>query len=175
MSATFLGIGLSQTWEDLIIWEEFFNTNPITTFIELGTGHGGMSTFLALQCAQRGIQFYTFDHQIWFDFETGIPKILGLSSKFRNFDLFSDVGTSEVASIISVSPKPIAIFMDDGNKPREWKTFAPLTSMGDFLIIHDWDTEFFAKDLLDIRVERIMIDLCDLRTTDWKAMWFRRI
>ncbi|RPJ28020.1 MAG: hypothetical protein EHM33_05940 [Chloroflexi bacterium] len=173
---TFLGIPMSQDYNDFLIWETFFEQNPLKTFIELGTGNGGMSTFFALQCAKRGIDFNTYDHQQWFDYFTDpFSKFLGLPQRFHRIDLFSAAGAMEIARVIRDSPKPLAIFFDDGNKPREWEIFAPLTSPGDFCIVHDWDTEFFAKDIGDVKVERILPELCDARPAGWKAMWFKRI
>lgn len=175
MGTTFLGQPMSQNWNDFAIWEEFFNTCRVETFIELGTGNGGMSTYFALQCAHRNILFHTFDHQTWFNFDEGVPKFLNLKSRFHFFDLFSEVGTRAVTELIQAAPKPMAIFFDDGNKPREWKTFAHLTSPGDYCIVHDWGTEFMPEDVGDVPVARILEEMSDLRPDGWKAMWFRRI
>lgn len=172
---TFLGIKASQSWNDFPIWEEFFNQNPIRTMVELGTDLGGMSTFLALQCYQRRIYFHTFDHEKFFDFSLGVPALLNLQACTHWFDIFSDSGSGAVADIIVSSPKPLAIFFDNGNKPREWSIFAPMTSPGDFCIVHDWDNEFHQEDIGDVPVERILTELSDARPPGWKSMWFRRI
>lgn len=173
---SFLGMKASQSYEDFPIWEEFFNRYPVQTFVELGTDNGGMTVFFALQCAQRGIHhFHTFDNQDWVDYSRGLPHLLNLRSTFHHYDLFSEEGIRAVSEIIVNSPKPLAIFFDDGDKPREWKTFAHLTSPGDFCIVHDWGVEFHAADLGDVKVERIMTDMADARRMDWRAEWFRRL
>jgi cephalosporin hydroxylase len=173
---TFLGIPMSQDWNDFHIWEMFFENYPIRTFVELGTGNGGMSTYFALQCAKRGIDFHTYDHQQWFDYFTdSVSNFLQLPQRYHRIDLFSDEGTQEIDRVIRNSPKPLAIFFDDGNKPREWALFAPATSPGDFCIVHDWEAEFFPKDIGDVKVERILAELADARPNGWKAQWFKRV
>jgi len=175
MASKFMGIDMSQEWPDLWIWETFFNENPIRTFVELGTGVGGMTLLFALQCYQRGIEFHTFDNQTFFDFSHGLSALLNIRPRFHFVDLFSREGINQMTEIIALSPHPLAIFFDDGDKPHEWRLFAPLTSPGDFCIVHDWGTEFLDKDLGDVAVERILADLSDARPAGWKAMWFKRV
>lgn len=174
MTSKFMGISWSQEWQDIPIWETFFNEYPIKTFIELGTGDGGMSLFFALQCYQRGIKFHTFDNQTWLNFTQGLPVLLDIRSAFHNIDIFTDDGKKQIYEIIQVSPKPLAIFFDDGDKPREWQTFGAVTSPGDFCIVHDWGVEFQEGDIGDLPVERILTGLSDARVGGWKSMWFVR-
>ena len=173
---TFLGQFMSQDWNDFPIWEEFFNKYPIKTFIELGTGVGGMSTFLALQCYQRGIKFHTFDNQRFMKWDVGVPALLKLRDCFHFQDMWCEENVKDVTSIFTKEPHPLAIFFDDGDKPREWRTFAHLALVGDFLIVHDWGTEFLERDIIDVPVEPIMVEMCDSRPT-WSLVsrWFKRI
>jgi hypothetical protein len=95
---------------------------------------------------------------------------------FHHVDLFSEEGQAQVISLIETMPHPIAIFFDNGDKPREWKLFAHLLSPGDFCIVHDWGTEFSEKDLGDVKVQRILSNVSDERPdTRWRAMWFKRV
>lgn len=171
---TFMGIGMAQSWPDLLIWEAFFNNYPVKTFVELGTGHGGLATFFALQCAQRGIQYHTFDNVTSTDFNMPIPAILGMAGNYHNVDIFHD-GYDLLISILQTSPRPLALFCDDGDKPREWRTFVPHLVAGDYCAVHDWGTEFKQEHLSGQPVERILTNLSDTRPPGWKAMWFRRI
>lgn len=175
MGNTFLGLKMSQHWLDFQVWEDFFQTYKFGTFVELGTDEGGMSVYFGLQCAHRGIYFHTFDHQQWHNFSSGVPARLNLESCFHHVDLFSKEGIQAVKDVMLAFPKPLAIFFDDGNKPREWKTFAPLTSPGDFCIVHDWDEEFKAEDLGDVAVERILAHQSDFYEHGWKARFFVRV
>lgn len=170
---SFLGIKMMQNWNELSLWEEFFNQNPLRTFIEVGTGAGGMATYLALQCRHRGITFHTFDHQTWLDFHTDLARFLDLPNSFHHCDIFS-VGSTELADLLWNSPKPMAVFFDNGNKPLEWKTFAALTEPGDFCIVHDWGKEFRTRDIGLVPVKRMTITE-DRRFAKLKTAWFKRL
>lgn len=174
MTQTFIGMEMSQEWDDIGIWEVFFRENEVKTLIELGTDNGGLTLYFSLQCYQRKIYFHTFDNQKWIDFTQGLPKYLMLENIFHHVDLFSDEGRQQVTELIETLPHPIAIFFDNGDKPREWKQFAHLLSPGDFAIVHDWGKEFTQKDLGDVKVERILTNVSDKRPDiRWRAMWFR--
>lgn len=174
-SQTFLGLQLFQHWDDFMIWEAFFRRNPIKTMIELGTGTGGSTLYFALQAYQRQFYFHTFDNQHWIDFDQGLAKYLKLENVFHHVDLFSDDGIGEVEYLITTLPHPLVIFFDNGNKPREWKLFAPMTSPGDFLVVHDWGTEFVSKDIGGVSVERILTkETSKQHRNAWKSAWFKR-
>lgn len=173
---TFIGMELSQNWRDINIWETFFKEFKVASLIELGTGNGGMSLYFALQGYQRKMYFHTFDNQKWIDFNNGLPKMLRMQEIFHHVDLFSEEGIRQVTELILTMPKPLAIFFDDGDKPREWGLFAALTSPGDFCIVHDWGTEFKESDIGNVPVKRILVPECNARPKNsWKAMWFERI
>ena len=129
--ATYMGAEFQQNWDDLFIWEKFFNDHCPRTFIELGTGRGGMSLFTASQCRSRGIQYHTFDNNTWIDLNGALASLLNIRGSFHLIDIFSDEGINQIAALIDNSPHPLAMFFDDGNKPREWSIFAPkLSSTG---------------------------------------------
>lgn len=171
---TFLGLRMDQEWQDINIWEEFFKNFPIKTLIELGTGNGGMSMYFALQCYQIGAKFHTFDNQLWIDFDKPIPAFLNMRTAFHHVDLFEG-GGQHVKEVLAVAEHPLMLFFDNGHKAREWQLFANLTEPGDYLAVHDWETEFFPADIGDVPVERILTELSDARLPGWKAMWFKRL
>jgi cephalosporin hydroxylase len=180
MSQTFMGYDVVQTWGDIGIWEKFFSTYPIATLIELGTGHGGLSVFFAMQCYQRGIQYHTFDNVRCFDMDGGLAGLLNMNASFHHINIF---GTEPyempyILNLIHTAPRPVAVLFDDGDKPREWRTFAPHLQPGDFCAVHDWSKEFKAEDIGDVRVEQILGDLCGARPYEpngWYTMWFQRV
>ena len=170
-----MGRHIAQEPQDLLIWDKFFETYPVNSFLELGTGHGGMSLYFGIQCHKRGTPFHTFDNIQSTDFTMPVEQEIGLAKSFHLMDIFSDEGQGIVGQLILTLPKPLGIFFDNGNKPREWKIFAPLTVPGDFCVVHDWDTEFKLEDIGGVLVERILTEESDARGPGWKAMWFKRI
>jgi len=138
--AGYMGRLIMQEPRDLAIWDKFFADHPIKTFIELGTGHGGSTLFFGLKCHQYGIEFHTFDNVQSTDFKMPIELEINLAKSFHLLDIFSDEGKALIGGIIQNSPKPLAIFFDNGNKPREWSIFAPVTAVGDFYAV---DTQVF--------------------------------
>ena len=176
MQQTFMGLPMSQEWQDIAIWEVFFKTCQINTFVEFGTGNGGFSLLLALHCFHRGIEFHTFDNQKFFDPSVGMLADLVNHSayNFHFCDIFKE-GRQQVADLINTKEHPMAFFFDDGNKPLEWATFGPMTKPGDYCIVHDWGTEFKPEHVGNLSVVRILTAQSDSRGPGWKSMWFKRI
>jgi cephalosporin hydroxylase len=134
MGTTFLGVNCSQSWADFQLWERLFNAHPgLRSVVELGTGEGGFSRYLLLQAEARGLAFATFDHIHM--------KTHGLEA-FHELDIFEN--PEEVAAHFLA---PTVIFCDNGEKAREVAIFGPLLHSGDILVVHDWNTEIFAKDI----------------------------
>lgn len=157
---------------DLFIWEKFLNASPIKLLIEFGTGYGGMSSYLALQCAQRGVKFMTFDNVGSLPAGSPVPTMLNLYGSFFEKDVFSDEVLNLVVNALSAYGAPACLFFDNGDKPREWRTFAPHARAGDFLVVHDWGTEFKAEDATGV-VTRIFESEQPIRDA-YKTVWFRK-
>lgn len=172
--ADYMGRLIMQEPQDLVIWDKFFEKYPVKTFLEFGTGHGGSALYFGLKCHKLGIEFHTFDNIQSTDFAMPIEQEIGLAKSFHLMSIFDDAGKSFVGNLITTSKKPLAIFMDNGNKPLEWAMYGPLTAPGDFIAVHDWDTEFKPSDIGGLSVERILTKESDSRGPGWKAMWFQR-
>lgn len=165
---SYLGINMDQYWMDLFIWEKFLSERPIKLLIEFGTGYGGMSTYLALQCLQRGITFMTFDNIRSIPANSPVTDLVGLPAKFLNVDIFEASFLDVVKNALDAHGHPACLFFDDGDKPREWRTFSPLAAAGDYLAVHDWEAEFHASDATG-QVARILES--EPRSA-YKTAWF---
>lgn len=142
--STCFGFGISQTWQDLALWEAFLNVHRPASILELGTWRGGMAHFLSLQMKFRGGVFHTVDCTDGFlDCRAQIEDAGGV---FHQIDIFSDDGRERIREMIGSLPKPLLLFCDDGNKPLEWATFVPHLSSGDYAAVHDWLTEFHPEN-----------------------------
>ena len=75
-NTSLFGVPIVQQWADLAMWEKLFNAirerevlenerkitgTNLMGVVEIGSGRGAMSAFLAMQCLQRGYKFRTYD------------------------------------------------------------------------------------------------------------------
>lgn len=167
---SFLGIKMDQHWMDLFIWEGFFNAYDLKLLIEFGTGNGGMSTYLALQCLERNIKFLTFDNVRSLPIGSPVPELVKLPEAYAAADVFADETKNLVAGAIGLYGHPICLFFDNGMKPKEWETYMPFAAAGDFLVVHDWETEFKSEDAIG-PVTRL---LQSEGRNGYKTAWFRK-
>ena len=151
---TFLGAPLAQSWSDLCLWEHFLNVYMIRSLIELGTWRGGMAIYLSLQGATRGFNVTTIDSRPTFQVRAFTERFGAVSLEHDVFDL------SFMQNLIDVSRRPRMLFCDNGNKPREVREIAPLLERGDFVAVHDWNTEVGSQDIPPA-FEPVLLNECE--------------
>lgn len=140
------GLPMSQTFADVLLWERILDAHPDTKMlVEIGTGEGGFSRYLATQARFRGIDFATFD-------------IVQPEAEVPGFKL-GDVFEAPQAVGFFLDVGPAILFCDGGNKAREMAVFGPLLTPGDVLVVHDWGTEVFDADIPEC-LERVHTDWC---------------
>lgn len=148
---TFAGVGTLQLWADFYLWEKLLNISPeMKAVVELGTDRGGFSLYLQTQCDLRGMDFHTFD--------VLEPVAIDRLRNFHNLHIF--LRHQEVVKLLNSFGGPIILFCDNGNKPRELKTFSDKLPSGSVIAVHDWRTETMPADVPDC-LEEILGDLCD--------------
>ena len=164
-SSSFLHCRMQQQWADLAVWEEFLNhVKDIKSFIELGTGYCGLATFFLLQCIQRCINFRTFDIKDNSRLNLPVAKLIGLREHFVQGDIFAS--PELVGDSIKNLPKPLLLFCDNGDKPREFRTFVPMLASGDYVATHDWPSEINEDHVAGFSIHPIMSEGCEV----WKSM-----
>lgn len=133
---TFGGIRATQVWADFLLWERLLNHHrALEAIVELGTGEGGFSHYLAAQARIRGLEFATFD------IDTPPRRPPG----FGAIDIFAQ--SERVLGVIH-GLEPVALFCDDGNKPRELRIFAAQLKHPDSIVVlHDWGSEVGPLDV----------------------------
>lgn len=146
---SFAGVPVAQTWTDFILWEAMLNGNPETqAIVELGTWSGGFSLYLAAQARARGLKFRTYD---------ATPPDRSVPGFVRQ-NVLIDPGP--VARYIRAH-EPVALLVDNGNKPRELKIYAPvIRDPRSLVVVHDWLTEVQPADVPGTLVE-VYGDYCD--------------
>ena len=140
----------AQYWCDFILWEAILNENPETKgIVELGTWEGGFSLYLAAQADARGIRFWTFDSVAYAD--RHIPG-------FRRMDIWREA--DEIHRLLAVH-EPVILLCDNGNKPRELRTFgAALQDPRSLVVVHDWMVEVTPSDVPESLIP-VYEDFCD--------------
>jgi len=133
---SFGGVAVAQFWCDFILWEAILNENPQTkSIVELGTWQGGFSLYLAAQAEARGLDFTTLDATAP---EREIPG-------FIRMDIWRE--TDKLGRLLQVL-EPLALLIDNGNKPRELNTFpAYLQDPRSLIVVHDWMEEVMPSDV----------------------------
>ena len=165
----FAGIETFQIQIDFGLWERFLNRHPVYGIVELGTGCGGFTHFLALQAYNRGARFVTVDHKDFLP-DRPLTELLGLRERFRLLNIFTVEGHAALEREIATLPRPRLVFCDDGDKPREFREFGQLLEPGDYIAVHDWGTEFQPEDVCG-QVEMVMGRECE--EMDSMTRWFR--
>lgn len=146
--STFFGLKILQYWADVALWELFLHRHPdIKTLIEIGTCHCGMSVFFLGNAIQRGLDFWTFDIKRFPELDSPIVKQLGLETHFVLGDVFGQSREILTGLLTDESLKPLLLYCDGGNKPKEIQTFVPHLSQGDYAAVHDYTIEFKPEDI----------------------------
>jgi cephalosporin hydroxylase len=144
ISNTLGGVPIQQTWSALFMLEKIIQEARIQRIVELGTGYGGLTRFFLWHCPTMS-----------FDIK---PKWL----HYVEMDCFSS--TAQHFAITFMQYHKSLVFCDDGDKPKELRTYAALLKRGDHIMVHDYrrpngipeycegdlpDLEFYRQDEFD--------------------------
>lgn len=145
---TFLGIYQQHIYWLYKVIDDILNENPqIEGIIEIGTGDGALSVFLALETFQRKYkQFITNDIVE----PENVERLFGLLDvEFIKGDCFKE-------EIIPINwDFPVLFFCDGGNKAKEFNFFVSKLKSDSIIAVHDWDREVFKENLDTNLVEPI--------------------
>lgn len=147
----FAGIPIERKWSDIFTIDVFLTRERPDIIIELGTGSGAFSCYLATYAFLAGAEFHTFDTHL-----RGSPTkrinyraqrlIARLGGKTHRRDVFS-LATVTLISKITRQPRTAFVYCDNGDKIREVRTFAEHLKVGDFLGVHDFGSEIQTEDI----------------------------
>ncbi|MHA2380528.1 MAG: hypothetical protein ACXADO_06665 [Candidatus Thorarchaeota archaeon] len=174
-ATTYGGVVSAQRADDFELWDGFFDKFEFRMFIELGTSEGGTSLYFLTKCKEQGIDFLTVDIRVKCEAEESpLGKELNLRSHRLIGDILSDSDARrKVAGIVSSdNGHPLVLYCDNGNKPQEFKFFAPLAKVGDFVIVHDWNVEISLNDVDLTGFETLFRTECNERRSPTR--FFRR-
>lgn len=158
------GAVMGQTFPVLFVFEWLLNFYPVQYIVELGTGKGGLSAYLQLQANIRGLKFITYDAICKFKDKRNTivknpPIHLGKYINQRQLNIFDQATINEIAEILK--NHICLVYCDNGNKPKEMKTFAPFLTPSSIIGTHDWNGQFGIEQMVkDLNLDMIMEDLC---------------
>lgn len=144
---SFGGIAAAQIWADFVLWESLLNERGFNAIIELGTWKGGFSWWLWAQAEARAIHFETYDAV---EPEAHVPQ-------FERIDVFAEADFIKDRLRMF---QPVILFCDNGNKPRELKTFGPALCPDSLVVVHDWGTEMLPENVSD-EMEMVYERFCE--------------
>lgn len=149
LAETAIGIRLhrraaQQSRADLRAWQSFLAAHRVAGIVELGTGLGAFSLWLA----ERVPLVVTVDAERPSD----PPK------RFVQRDIFAD--PLDLAAPEFRGLRPLLLFCDNGDKPREVALYGPALRVGDYLAVHDFDAEIFASDIPS-EFKPVLADVCE--------------
>ena len=168
---------MRQYWADLPLWENFLNAHAVRCIVELGAGHGGMTLFLAVQAAARNLSFYTLDQNRPEALDTPLAMLLNLSDSFMLGDFWEETGPQLTFLLRCEELKPLLLFVDGGCKKKEFQTFVPALSPGDFVAVHDYNIEFQPRHIEPVAemIERVFWEECGEHPQPCLTRFWRRI
>lgn len=148
---SYAGIPVERKWADIFTVEVLLAYAQPQLVIELGTGTGGFSAFLATWCYQTGARFMTFDtHYKGSPTKRANYRALGLirrlAGSYQSRDVFAARTVRKIGNQVR-RPGVAFIYCDNGNKAKELRTYAPLLKPGDFIAVHDYGSEVFPADV----------------------------
>jgi hypothetical protein len=140
-SLRFVGQEVQHSFFVYHIMSLILEANPqIAGIVELGTGTGGLTMYLGMWAARRGIPMTSFDINAYAMEAEGIPAVFeALGVNYEQHNVFQGPGHERARA--AVTGKPIYLFCDNGNKPEEFKMFVPMLESGSVVSVHDWTAE----------------------------------
>ena len=135
---TLFGRPCQQAFSAFFMWEKVLGPLEFARFVEVGTGYGNTSTFFMLHCMQKGAEFYTFDRMAnRVTNSSPLKELLDLKDKATVGDVYGTTLSQAVLQTINL-PGVTVLFLDGGDKPHEFRLFAPALKPGDIVAVHDW-------------------------------------
>ncbi len=166
------GIPLSHSWAAVGAILMAIQEYKIRTFIELGFEHGGLASIMAVRSRLLLFAYVGVDTNPRTD--SDVHELMADSS-LAHF-VFGDVFSVDIIDYVKrqlvFSNYPKMIYCDNGDKPKELRTYAPLLSPGDLIGAHDLDHEYTYDDIKDIPdLERIEAEWLE----DTRIVLFRKV
>lgn len=149
------------------VFPEFLSLERFDRIIELGSADGGLTTWLVENVPGLPRPLISYDRQ---------PPAAHPDIDFRYADILSF--PAEISELIA-APGRVLLLCDNGDKPREFRGYAPYLKPGDAILAHDLGfAEWPWYEITDADVA----ETCDqlglvpfhaplMRTVAWLSRW----
>jgi hypothetical protein len=142
---TFIGQPMAHNYYLYYLVDRVFEEHPgIAGVVEIGTGHGALTTVLGLWGIKRDVPILTIDHRNTHD--DRIFDALGI--RYLEADEYGEETAGAVREIFGRGP--VFFICDGGDKPREFRFWAPRVPSGSVIAAHDWGVEIGPDDVTDV-------------------------
>jgi cephalosporin hydroxylase len=139
---TFCGQRMGHNYYAYYMIDQIMIQNPqIKGIVEIGTAHGALTTVLGLWGVKLGIPVVSMDHNAGLHDEAIFER---LGVEFIECDENSEEATENISAMCM---DPLFIYCDGGNKPEEFRKWAPIIRPGSVIAAHDWGVEIGPKDI----------------------------
>lgn len=135
--------------KDIMQIEAFLRVVKPATIVELGTGEGMHTAYLALYAALNGAQVISVDASNEMDLIAPLADHLPLELVQADI-LKTDVVDKILARDL---PGPLMLYCDNGDKPREVQRLVPQLAPGDYCIVHDWGLNIQEADVAELLMD----------------------
>jgi len=139
---TLFGVPIRHSFASLYVLDELFDRLNFYQVVELGTYKGGLSTFLWVECLIRGKRFLSVD--------VTDMRMIDVFAFLKGDVLKNPLIRKKISEYLSCTTT--FLYCDNGNKPKEIRTYAPLLPSRSVLGVHDWGVEVTERDVSFLNV-----------------------
>lgn len=172
-STTMFGITVHHEFACFFNFEHILNKyGPFDYIIEFGTAGGGLSLYLHFQQLIRDKKFITFDvHPRKTGHTDKDPAIIfeKVSLNYKLQNIFDEPAIKYIKEIIDSCDK-VLVYCDNGNKPRELRTYAPMLKCGSVIGFDDWLTEIHPHNVNPICKQYNLTEIANEFTEGYKTL-----
>lgn len=131
------GVPVAQSWTQVGLLFTLINEFNLAGVIEIGLFRGGLADML-MRRRERFTDFqylgFQKDGEELDGHVRGHPGVIVA-------DCFAEESLGQIRKFIASALRPILVYCDGGNKPKEMRTYAPMLRPNDYLVAHDYPGE----------------------------------
>lgn len=129
----YIGVTIKQVKGVLSLFDSFFELEKFDNIIEIGTGNGGFSSYIAQKCMEMHAEFTTYDIN-----KINIPHI-EQHLKILNVNVITkDVNDDELIEKLLKYGGRCLLLIDGALKSPQFNRFAKIIKPNDIMMAHDY-------------------------------------